>query len=89
MAKKSAQDLLIARLDADIARVQGHANYVGGDGTPELTARIEADLAKFTGMRDYVSAAVPVGAVAEKPKRTRGAGRKSKPGLPAAGEVQA
>lgn len=80
MSKRSAKDELLARLDADIARVSGHANYVGGDGTPELTARIDADLAKFTGMRDYVSAAVPVGAVAEKSKRTRGAGKK-KPGL--------
>lgn len=79
MAKKSAKDELLARLDADIARVQGVLDYIGDMDREELNARIDADLKKYGGMRDYVSAAVPVVAV-EKVKRTRGAGKK-KPGL--------
>ena len=87
MAKKSAQDLLIARLDADIARVYMIENYVGGEGSEALTARIQADLAKYDGMRNYVTAAVPVaGEVPDTPtKRTRKPKRVA--GLPASGEV--
>ena len=87
MAKKSAKDELLARLDADIARVNDIADYVGSDGSEALAARVQADLAKFTGMRDYVSAAVPVATVSEKPKRAARGKGKSKPGLPATGEA--
>ncbi len=80
MSKRSAKDELIARLDADIARVQGHERYIGADMTTELRTRLDADLAKFEGMRAYVTAAVPVaGEVPDTPKRTR---KKRAAGLP-------
>jgi hypothetical protein len=80
MAKQSAADKLIARIDADIAAVEAVANYVGSDGSEALTARIEADLARFTGMRGYVTGAVTGAAVKEAVKRTRGP-NKAKKGL--------
>ncbi len=81
MAKKSAADKLVARIDADIERIAGHANYIGGDGTDTLKARIDADLARLEGMRNYVTAAIPTAATdSAKPKRTRGKGKKAAAG---------
>lgn len=76
MAKKSAADKLVDRINTDIDRVYAVTNYVGADGSEKLTARIDADLARLLGMRDYVSAATTPGTAdgqaATKPKRTRG-----------------
>jgi hypothetical protein len=83
---KSAKDDLIARIDADIAQVHKVASYVGGDGTPALLARIESDLARFAQMRDYIIGNGEAPAPAEKPKRTRGKGKR---GLPEAAKPEA
>ncbi len=79
MAKRSAADKLIARIDADISQVAAVANYVGSDGSEKLTARIDADLERLKGMRGYVTGR---GMEQEAPatKRTRGPNR-PKPNL--------
>ena len=78
MAKKSAADKLIARIENDLAGIYAVQNYVGTEGSDKLADRINADVARLTGMRNYVTAAIPTAATdSAKPKRTRGKGKKA------------
>lgn len=83
MAKQSAADKLTARIDADMAHIHSVANYIGGDSSEALRARIESDLARLKSMRDYVTSDGEAVAT-DKPKRTRGTGKRGLPKTPAA-----
>lgn len=79
MAKQSAAEKLTARIDADIARVQAVKDYIGsGDGLNDVETRIADDLSRLVKMRDYVTSDGEASAT-EKPKRTRGAGKRGLP----------
>lgn len=78
---KSAKDDLIARIDNDMAELDRIEAYLdAGTSTEDVRTRISTDRIGLTKMRDYVTAQVPKAPIADKPKRTRGKGKR---GLPA------
>lgn len=76
-------DELIARIDADIARLKGIEDYVENyahthGNNVELISIINSEILEFQKIRDYVTQSGE--ASAPKPKRGR---KKKAPGLPA------
>lgn len=72
-------DELIARIDADIARLKGIEDYAHTHGNNvELISIINSEILEFQKIRDYVTQSGE--ASAPKPKRGR---KKKAPGLPA------
>jgi hypothetical protein len=71
MAKQGAVDKLVARIDADLARVDQIAGYVIKNGTDgALADKLKADRAELQRIRDYIMSDGDANAP-DKPKRTR------------------
>jgi len=88
MAKQSAVDKIVARLDGDIARLQQMGNYVAQYPSFDsigIGKQIDKDVDELRKMRDYVTRDGAGEAVAAPTKQRK---PRKKPGLPPAAHEQ-